>query len=64
MYYSWHCLKLGVHLKNVVSLSPFEVLYGWPPPLIPGQAGDLQEYGQIGFHKFLEGAVHGSREIA
>jgi hypothetical protein len=46
------------------SLSPFEVLYGWPPPLIPGQAGDLWEYGQIGLQKFLEGLVHASREIA
>jgi transposase InsO family protein len=45
-------------------LSPFEVLYGWPPPLIPGQAGDLWEYGQIGLHKFLKGLVHGSRDIA
>jgi transposase InsO family protein len=45
-------------------LSPFEVLYGRPSPLIPGQAGDLQEYGQIGLHKFLEGLVHASRETA
>jgi transposase InsO family protein len=47
------------------SLSPpFEVLYGRPPPLIPGQAGDLREYGQISLHKFLKGLVHASREIA
>jgi hypothetical protein len=49
------------------SLSPFEVLYGQLPPLIPGQAGDLQdlqEYGQIGLYKFLKGLVHASREIA
>jgi hypothetical protein len=45
-------------------LSPFEVLYGQPPPLVPGQAGDLREYGQIGLHKFLKGLVHASREIA
>jgi hypothetical protein len=45
-------------------LSPYEVLYGWQPPLIPGQGGDLQEYGQIGLHKFLKGLVHASREIA
>jgi hypothetical protein len=44
-------------------LSPFEVLYGWPP-LIPGQAGDLWEYRQMGLHKFLKGLVHASREIA
>jgi hypothetical protein len=44
-------------------LSPYEVLYGWQPPLIPGQGGDLQEYGQIGLHKFLKGLVHASREI-
>jgi hypothetical protein len=42
-------------------LSPFEVLYRRLPP---GQAGDLQEYGQIGLHKFLKGLVHASREIA
>jgi transposase InsO family protein len=41
------------------SLSPFEALYGWPPPLIPGQAGDLREYGQISLHKF-----HASKEIS
>jgi hypothetical protein len=29
-------------------LSPFEVLYGCLPPLIPGQAEDLREYGEIG----------------
>jgi hypothetical protein len=46
------------------SLSPFEVLYGQPPPLIPGQAGDLQEFGQIGLHRFLRGLVHASRETA
>jgi hypothetical protein len=46
------------------SLSPFEVLYGRPPPLIPGQAGDLREYGQISLHRFLRGFVHTSREIA
>jgi hypothetical protein len=46
------------------SLSPFEVLYGRLPPLIPGQTGDLRKYGQIGLHKFLEGLVHASREIA
>jgi hypothetical protein len=46
------------------TLSSFEVLYGWLPPLIPGQAGDLQEYGQISLHKFLKGLVHASREIA
>jgi hypothetical protein len=63
MYYSWHCSKLDVHLKNVVSL-PFEVLYRWLPPLIPGQAGDLQEYGQIGLHKLLKGLVHAFRDIA
>jgi hypothetical protein len=45
-------------------LSSFDVLYGRLPPLIPGQAGDLWEYGQIGLHKFLEGLVHASREIA
>jgi hypothetical protein len=42
-------------------LSLFEVLYGWSPPLLPG---DLQEYGQIGLHKFLKGLVQASREIA
>jgi hypothetical protein len=46
------------------SLFSFKVLYGWLPPLIPGQAGDLREYGQIGLHKFLKGLVHASREIA
>jgi transposase InsO family protein len=46
------------------SLSPFEVLYGRPPTLRPERAGDLQEYGQIGLHKFLKGLVHASREIA
>jgi hypothetical protein len=45
-------------------LFPFEVLYGWPPPLIPGQVEDLWEYGQISLHKFLKGLVHASREIA
>jgi hypothetical protein len=45
-------------------LSPFEFLYGWLPPLIPGQAGDLREYGQISLHKFLKVLVHASREIA
>jgi hypothetical protein len=45
-------------------LSPLEVLYGRLPPPIPGQAGDLQEYGQIGLHKFLKGLVQASREIA
>jgi hypothetical protein len=63
MYYPWHCSKLGVHLKKC-GLFPFEVLYGQPPPLIPGQARDLWDYGQIGLHKFLKGLVHGSREIA
>jgi hypothetical protein len=62
MYYPWHCSKLGVHLK--IALSAFEVLYGWQPPLIPGQAGDLREYGQIGLHRFLKGLVRASREIA
>jgi transposase InsO family protein len=45
-------------------LSPFEVLYGHSAPLIPGQAGDLREYGQIGLHRFLKGLVRASREIA
>jgi hypothetical protein len=45
-------------------LSPFEVLCGQPPPLLPGQGGDLQEYGQISLHKFLKVLVHASREIA
>jgi hypothetical protein len=45
-------------------LSPFEVLYGQLPSLTPGQAGDLQEYGQIGLHKVLKGLVHTSRETA
>jgi hypothetical protein len=45
-------------------LSPFEVLYGRPLPLIPGQAGDLWEYGQIGLHKFLKGLVNAFSEIA
>jgi transposase InsO family protein len=45
-------------------LSPFKVLYGWLPPVIPGQAGDLREYGQISLHKFLKGLVHASREFA
>jgi hypothetical protein len=44
--------------------SPFEVLYGWLPPLIPGQTGGLWKCGQIGLHKFLKGLVHASREIA
>jgi hypothetical protein len=42
----------------------FEVLYGRPPPVIPGQVGDLWKYGQISLHKFLKGLVHASREIA
>jgi transposase InsO family protein len=45
-------------------LSPFEVLYGWPPTLRPGWTGDLQEHVQIGLQKFLKGLVHASREIA
>jgi hypothetical protein len=63
MYYPWHCSKLE-NAPRKYGLSPFEVLYGWLPPLIPGQAGDLREYGQIGLHKFLKGLVHASREIA
>jgi hypothetical protein len=45
-------------------LSPFEILYGELPPLIPEQVGNLQEHRQIGLHKFLVGLVHASREIA
>jgi hypothetical protein len=45
-------------------LSPFEVLYGRSPPLIPGKAGDLREYGQISLHKFLRDLVHTFRETA
>jgi hypothetical protein len=43
---------------------PEEVLYGRPPPLIPGEAGDLREYGQTGLHRFLRGLAHASRERA
>jgi hypothetical protein len=46
------------------SLSPSEVPYGQLPPLIPGQAGDLREFGQIGLHKLLRGSVHASRGTA
>jgi hypothetical protein len=45
-------------------LSPFIILYGRLPPLIPGQSGDLPEYGQISLHKFLKGLVHTSKMIA
>jgi hypothetical protein len=63
------CVALGpiqdqMHARKC-SLSPFEILYGRPPPLIPGQAGDkVWEYEQIGLHKFLRGLVHASRELA
>jgi transposase InsO family protein len=73
-----HCQETGLPWPDVLllalfkirctfkkcGLSPFEVLYGQPPPLITGQAGDLREYGQIDHHKFLKVSVHASREIA
>jgi transposase InsO family protein len=69
-----HCQETGLPWPDVSPLAlfkirctsrrcglpPFEVLHVWLPPLIPGQAGDLQEYGYIGLHKFLKGLVHSS----
>jgi hypothetical protein len=63
---TWIALGLiqnQMHAQKVWPL-PFGVLYGWPPPLIPGQTGDFREYGQIGLHKFLRGLVYISRETA
>jgi hypothetical protein len=40
-------LRIRFSLTKQTELSPFEVLYGCPPPLIKGIRGDLKEIGDF-----------------